>query len=298
MSKISRILPPLFFAIALLVEAGSPEMGELCPDIGFRLREPIRQLKNASDGDPLDAANLKMVSLNIHGVRSSQGIEESLAASANLADADLYLLQEVEETEAERAAEDLGARLGMGSLFAAAETREGGQLHGLAILSRYPLQEPSVIRLPHNRLRVNTRCRIALAATVDGPVGPVRVVNLHLDTRISAEKRLEQLSPILESARSFQGPFILAGDFNTQDFHWVGSVLPVPRFRFQAKQLRQQLESEGFSTPFQDGTKTHSWAPLKLDWIFTRGVAVRGHGLEAVEFSDHRALWVTVSRNP
>lgn len=292
MSKLLGLVPLLLLGPVLLAQS---ETDGLCPDLGIRVSSPA-QGASARERDGEDVAELRVVSLNIHGVRSAEEISQSLGAEPELADADLYLLQEVEEVDSQATIEQLGAQIGFHSLFAAAERREEGQLHGLAILSRFPLREASVIRLPYNRLRVNTRCRIALAATVDAPAGRIRAVNLHLDTRINSQKRLEQLQPILGQVDSFAGPVILGGDFNTQDFQWVGSILPIPRFRRQAKDLRRLMESRDFVTPFVDGSKTHSWAPLKLDWIFLRDLEVSGYGLEDVGISDHRALWVTVAR--
>ena len=70
--------------------------------------------------------------------------------------------------------------------------------------------------------------RIALAATVFTPDGPVRVINVHLDTRINPAERVAQLAPALDDASCFYGPSVIGGDFNTNDMQWVSNVVPIP----------------------------------------------------------------------
>lgn len=97
-----------------------------------------------------------------------------LQAVADLAVAyqvDILLLQEVARTRSLHSDEWLAQALGMERAYARANgsARAIGFEEGLAILSRYRVHEPRVQRLGRSRLIQ----RIALAATVDTPLGRV-----------------------------------------------------------------------------------------------------------------------------
>ncbi len=188
----------------------------------------------------------------------------------------------------------LAEHLGYDFLFAPAQRvgKKGAQ--GLAILSRYPLQDPKVVRLPRFVLKVNNRCRIALTAVAATPLGAVGLVNLHLDTRINLRQRSRQLQPVLEAASRLPEASLIAGDFNTQNFLWVENLIPLPFFHRQVRPVVDRLKASGYSTPFTRTGRTHAWAPLKLDWIFLRKLRAQNRRVQAVGFSDHRGLWVQV----
>ena len=104
-----------------------------------------------------------------------------LQAVADLAVAyqvDILLLQEVARTRSLHSDEWLAQALGMERAYARANgsARAIGFEEGLAILSRYRVLEPRVQRLGRSRLIQ----RIALAATVDTPLGRVWGVCVHL----------------------------------------------------------------------------------------------------------------------
>jgi len=99
---------------------------------------------------------------------------------------------------------------------------------GLAILSRYPLGEKTVTGLPRNSLHFRTRIRIVLAATAESPLGPVRIVNTHLDNRINAAAKRRQLDGVWDTAGKYPGACIIGGDFNTGNFFWISHLLPLP----------------------------------------------------------------------
>ena len=70
---------------------------------------------------------------------------------------------------------------------------------------------------------------------MNSPAGEVRIINVHLDTRINADRRVEQLQPVLEAAGQFDGGVVIGGDLNTQNFFWVENVLPIPFFHKQVR---------------------------------------------------------------
>ena len=239
---------------------------------------------------------LKIVSLNIHEQQSLDIIAEGLQQNGEIADSHILLLQEVAENPGggENLLARLAERLQLNYVQAIAERLPHGGNHGLAILSRYPLRDPEVIYLKRIKVKINNRCRIAVGATVDTALGSVRVFGTHLDTRINAGRRWEQLEPTAEAAGKFSGPALIGGDLNTQNFYWVENLLPVPFFHRQGRKIRDHFEEHDFFTPFTDTGRTHSWAPLKLDWIYLRDMETVQKGITRISFSDHRALWVEV----
>src|SRR5207237_8951209 len=114
--------------------------------------------------------------------------------------------------------------------------------------SRLPLRDVQTRPLRHYDLRFRSRSRIALAATAVTPWGPVRIFNTHLDTRLNTQERLKQLEPVVGDSAAFGGPGIIGGDFNSNSFHWLGHVLPVPALHSQAYGVHEFMQRERFQT--------------------------------------------------
>jgi endonuclease/exonuclease/phosphatase family metal-dependent hydrolase len=214
---------------------------------------------------------------------------------------DILFLQEVGQEHGDGAAfmATLRERVRLPYAYAPATPFETGHMQGLAIVSRYPLNDVSVQQLEYNHLRFRSRCRIALAATISTPEGPIRVANVHLDTRISSSRRVEQLTPAIEALDAFEGPQIIGGDFNTMDVGWKDSMWPVP-FQHQGDVVREELSKSGFETPFGDTRPTFKLMglPIKLDWLFFKKLETRESGVDDVPLSDHRGIWTRTSLTP
>jgi len=120
------------------------------------------------------------------------------------------------------------------------------------------------------------------------------VFNLHLDTRLNPQQRLEQLSPVLEISRSESRPVVIAGDFNTGDYRWLYNLVPVPYRGGQTGAVVQRMTASGFQTPFGNAGPTHDRLGLRLDWVFLRGLASFGVGIKELGFSDHHAIWTEI----
>ena len=257
---------------------------EVPPRFG-RLHQPV----------PSPAPSLTATSLNLATETSFRKILRQLE-QVRLLRSDLFFFQEVEHYPDRNSLliPRLAKHLGYDYVFAPAQRvgRNGAQ--GLAILSRFPLQNPKVVRLPRFILKVNNRCRIALTATAATPLGAVGLVNLHLDTRINLRQRYRQLQPVLEAASELPQTSLIAGDLNTQNFLWVQNLLPLPFLHRQVRPVLARLKAHGYTTPFTRTGRTHAWAPLKLDWIFLRKLKARDRRVQKIGLSDHRALWVRV----
>jgi endonuclease/exonuclease/phosphatase family metal-dependent hydrolase len=202
------------------------------------------------------------------------------------------LLQEVAgQTKETNVAEALAARLGYHAVAFSSSPAAPNQ--GLAILSKHTLDDIKIIPLKRYNLRFHSRVRFAVAATAATPNGPIRVWNAHLDSRIGSRERMEQVSPILDDARRFQGRGLIGGDFNTTWFQWVLHVLPSRPGMKQVASLRATFENAGFQTPLRNDLVTYPFLGQHLDWIFSRGLEPTNSGVTPVEFSDHHAVWAT-----
>ncbi len=256
---------------------------------------------SGSDGEgsssPDSASSLAVVSLNMAGTTDWQEVRTGFESVQEAPRADIYLLQEVVKDSADLLG-TASASLGYHYMFSGTEKCGDGCLKGVAILSRYPLLDQGVLELPRNDLVYNLRCRIALGATVETAVGPLRVYSLHLDTRINSRRRVRQLGPVFDEAAKFDGPALIAGDFNTVNILYIRSVIPIPFLQLQGRAVRKAMQARGFQTPFRKTRPTFSFPPLKLDWIYLRGLQAVGRGVADIEFSDHRALWALLEKAP
>jgi endonuclease/exonuclease/phosphatase (EEP) superfamily protein YafD len=191
-------------------------------------------------------------------------------------------------------AQDLARRFDFHWYFAPTDFWEDGGMQGLATLSRFPIAETQVIPLKHFDLHFRVRNRIGLALTAITPLGPIRAINVHFDSRINPAERREQLTPILASAGEFDGICIVGGDFNTSPFRWYGRWFPILSGG-QKDAVVNGFSLEGFDTPFGEAGPTFKYLGLKLDWIFSRGLRSVEWGIEKIDFSDHRAIWTRLS---
>lgn len=220
----------------------------------------------------------------------SEKVVRSLERAPRLRNADVYLFQEVrQEPGKPSVAAEAVQKLGYFTAFNAAP---GFVDQGLAIASRYPLTDVAITPLKNYDLRFHTRNRFAMSATMNTPWGAVRVWNVHLDTRINSGDRLAQLQPVFDDAGRHSGPKLVGGDFNTNEFYWVGNVLPIPFVRDQGPAVRNSMKQLGFETPLQKGVKTHPLLRSHLDWIFLSELKALSASVEPASFSDHNAVWV------
>jgi endonuclease/exonuclease/phosphatase family metal-dependent hydrolase len=129
---------------------------------------------------------------------------------------DLVALQEVdvntERSKGVNQAEAIAQKLGMQAFFGRAIDYGGGQ-YGVAILSKYPISEATVIPLPEDA-EPQSEDRVLTMASIRLPDGSfIRFGSTHLDVRSAANRNL-QVQKIIEVAAQESIPFVVAGDFN------------------------------------------------------------------------------------
>ena len=247
---------------------------------------------------PAPPETIRLATFNVHLGADPEAIARAIAACPDTAAADLLLVQEIESHPHEGAsrAARLAAALGAGHVYAPARP-EGDGSHGLAIVSRLPLEGIEVMELPAADLGGRSRRRIALAADVMLAGGPLRVVNVHLDTRIGITDRILQLRPALQG---HPDPVVVAGDMNANPYLWVEGTLPVPPYDAvadtdQAPLLDDYLRALGFDTPTAPLGPTFEAGPVqvRLDAIYPRGPTPLAAAVDrCVEVSDHWPLWL------
>jgi len=248
-------------------------------------------------------ASLRVASFNVHYAHDVPALAESVRANAVLNRADLLLLQEIESHESEGSSRtrQVAEVLQMNYVYAPARGTENGGTHGLAVLSRFPLADIEVLELPRYDLGYRTRRRIALGVTVDVGGRPLRIYNVHLDTRINVQDRLAQIRPVVEAAeRQPLEEVIIGGDFNTNPFRWLFHRLPIFRSN-QAGAMDEFMRESGFRAPLSESGSTVNRTLLRgrVDAVYARGLTAQETGVEReVDSSDHFPVWVDLAWPP
>lgn len=190
----------------------------------------------ANPDQPAQTDALRVLTYNTHHGEGTDGVLdlERIARVISAASPDLVALQEIDVRAQRTGSVDQAAELarltGMHHAFGRFMDFQGGQ-YGLAILSRYPLENVRTIELPPGEHEPRT----ALAATVT-PTGrpPVTLVCLHLDWLRDDANRYAQARALI-AAIEHDRPVILAGDFNDRpgsrtmeafDAHFVNAEKP------------------------------------------------------------------------
>lgn len=128
---------------------------------------------------------------------------------------DLVALQEIDDSTRRSGtgnqAEIIAEKLGMNYFFAKAIDFDNGE-YGVAILSRWPLSDQTIHKLPGSpadELRVLATVRVELADSSSLMFG-----STHLDHKKDPDNRLQQMQRIKEISSTQPFPLVLAGDFN------------------------------------------------------------------------------------
>ncbi len=224
------------------------------------------------------ADTFRVVTFNIAFARATDRAITLLRGEPALAGADLVLLQEMDAPSTAAVAESLGLHW---VYYPAALHPMSDRDFGNAVLSRWPIAADRKLVLPHLARGRRTQ-RIAVAATVLAPGGPVRVYSLHLATMVGngPNDRRDQLRAVLADADSFP-TVLIGGDFNSET---------VPEIALE----------RGYAWPTRGLGRTSSlWT---LDHVLLRGLAVATDSavgvVQADGISDHRPVWAVLVRAP
>ena len=229
---------------------------------------------------------MRVVTWNIeHGLAIDAAID-ALTTNPNLANADLVLLQEMDDEGPAQIAEALG----LSHQYRAGCTHTGtGRSFGNAILARGTVGDPTVIQLPH-LARVLGQRRIAVQApvTLDLDDGPVDITAWSVHAEVSTlphRRQVAQYREVADSVVGSAGPAVVAGDFNTASGRSVRGLVD--------NMMRAGLER---ANALSGRTFTRFGRGFELDHIFVKGLAVVDAGVvNDHAASDHDPVWAVLS---
>ena len=215
---------------------------------------------------------IRVVTFNIKYAREIDRAIQVLQEDS-LRGADILTLQEMDEAGVDRIAQALGLNY---AYYPASIHPASGKYFGPAVLSRWPIERSWKLLLPHGGWTRGQR-RTATAAILKVRETRLLVYAVHLETpvQISETERRAQAMAVVTDAADYQGPVVIAGDFNSER---IGGL----------------LRGQGYTWLTKHVGPTVAW--FSWDHIFVRGFSrstpasagiVRGiHGA-----SDHRPVW-------
>lgn len=181
--------------------------------------------------------------------------------------------------------------------------------HGNAVLSRSPMGDPRLWRLDGDggrwytsqspEARVGGRC--AVGARVQTTQGPLWLVSVHLEYSGTPEQRARDVESLLDALHQDSGeePVVLGGDFNTSVVRGQ-DLSGEPLFALAAARGFHVHAGSSGEVTVRRSRVSEPRSPLRLDWIFTRGVSV-GHcevvpavDAQGQPLSDHELVSLSV----
>lgn len=224
--------------------------------------------------------SIRVVSWNIQFGVNVEAATRELAEYPAMQDADIILLQEMDEVGTAA----MAASLSLNWVYAAPGVhKQSGRNFGNAVLSPWPLGTPDVVRLPY-KSAVNGQVRVLVHTDVTVCGMSIDVGSVHTEVpSLSSPKRLRQFDQIGLAASSWPNRrLVIGGDFNTITKRGVRAVAE----RMAAVGAERVTEGVG-------PTLRRRGQEFALDHVFARGLrridAGVVHGTTA---SDHRPLWV------
>ena len=277
--KTPKFLYFLFYGfMSLVILDCSPTKNYLDP------RRP-RFAGNYSEATAPAGDTIKVVSFNIkYALEIEQAIRE-LDSIPQIKDADILLLQEMNEDATDFIARHLNYNY---VYYPATVHPQINYNFGNAVLSKWPIKADRKIILPYEPVIGKTK-RIAVCARVS--IGTTQVVaySVHTATMtLSTDKRLSQADSLLKSIASHNEKVIVGGDFNTV-------------FAETIRNLDELFEKNSFNRATIDVGPTLEKGPFDftMDHIYVKGFKVINYGSVPTQASDHKPIWtiLTLDKN-
>jgi len=226
--------------------------------------------------------SLRVVTWNMHHGEHLEQAIATLEDAAELRNADILLLQEIDLEGVETIAQRLHYNY---VYYPAFFSRKYQKEFGNAILAKWPLSHPTKIVLP-NALPgwLESRNSASAIILVDGR--EIIVQSLHLEITWMYLMRGESQVEFLSRAAGGKDIFIIiGGDFNT----WTPASIAILGDRMNKIGLTRLTKGTGY---------TFEWSGLKLtlDHIFSKAVLDNQAGVyRQTNASDHYPLWAEIS---
>lgn len=226
---------------------------------------------------------LKIITWNIQYAEDIPAALAELQTTPDLQDADVLLLQEMDE----RGTAAIATALGMNYVYYPASVHNHhGRNFGNAVLARWPITASEKLLLPYQNPK-NGQRRIAVRAVLAIGQTPLAVYSVHTETIwLSAPRRQAQVAALLQRVAAEPGPVIVGGDFNTLTASSVA-------------QLTSQFAALGLSPAPAGASSSFAGLTFALDHLFLRGLAPAATGTwPATSASDHAPVWATLPWPP
>ena len=253
--------------------------------------------------------SLRIVDWNIDRGLQLQAVIDFLAST----NADILILQEVDlnarRTHRLNIAEEIARKLQMDYVFGrefeelVQESKASPAYHGQAILAKWPISNPRLIRFSRQSHFWQPRWylpriepfqerlggRIALVANINVAGSKLVIYDLHLESRANDELRFSQAQEVLSDAarQDPRCPLVIAGDFNLDASKGAASAFATAGFQ------------EAIAEPHTPTTPSHRlFEPgRRIDWAFVRGPIRAGSGRvhNQVKASDHYPISFTLT---
>ena len=223
-----------------------------------------------------------VASYNIFHGKKIEDAMQDLSSSETLKNADIVLLQEMDEIGTERIARERGYNY---IYFPAGVHPRSRRNFGNAILSKWPITKANKLILPYHNVRIGIQ-RAATKAVVEIDGKPVLVYSVHGKTSLTTwQKRQEQWVAVLNNVTEGAEYVVVGGDFNT-----VGAE--------EIQQLDEQMAAFGLVRPQGQNAPTASkfFMTATTDHIYMRGFTITEWGtLKTAKGSDHYPIWVKLA---
>ena len=253
----------------------------------YRNPEKPRFLGNFATETPDFDGSITVVTFNI---KLSEEIPKAIAdlgRTPELLDADIILLQEMDDEGVAKIAQSLNYNF---IYYPASIHYKHGKNYGNAILSKWPIKDYRKIVLPYEH-PMNKQIRIAALATV--VIGKFEILTYSVHTEmfwLGGKKKLDQVDSILRSVADNFEHVIIGGDFNTNT---ENGIRETEKLFTQADFLRA---SKGVGATSK--VNLLGLADFELDHIFVKGLTPVTCGkYEEAQSSDHFPVWVTLRLN-
>lgn len=264
---------------------------------------PGLQLITVHEGEAASSERLTVGTYNVHWLTNPRGLHEAMSA---LPGVNAWCLQEarVAGDDASDAEAALEAVLPPGRWYVAVARANrmkeigSGDWESQVIASRFPIAAMEVWPLHNPGAGRGPKRRLALAAQVESPDGPVWVVNTDHEPSYFAwrDRNRAQVGALSAHLSGFSAErIVLAGDFNCVGNFWQGCGNET-----HARRIDERLAPMGMGAVNSTGP-TFEAGPLslRLDRMFVRGLRVQRWGVaEAHGASDHFPVWCEVTPAP
>jgi endonuclease/exonuclease/phosphatase family metal-dependent hydrolase len=224
---------------------------------------------------------IKVVSFNIkYALEIEQAIRE-LGSIPQIKDADILLLQEMNED----ATDFIARHLNYNFVYYPATVHPQIKYNfGNAVLSKWPIKADRKVILPYEPVIGKTK-RIAVCAQVT--IGTTQIITYSVHTAtmtLSTDKRLSQADSLIKSIALENKHVVVGGDFNTV-------------FTETIRNLDELFEKNSFVRATIDVGPTLEKGPFDftMDHIYVKGFKVIDYGSVPTEASDHKPIWTLLT---